>query len=484
MKHKLRWPLDFEVCTLGGISIQYLIAPAFARWLSGVEVVTGAVVTDERWSVRDGHVGGMVIALVFAACFMLGILIFERLAPPAAPTGQKRETLQPFSRADFLFCCIFVPLSWGSRAVLMARGAYYSINRTDFQFTSPLYSALTQIDSLFSAVLTAYAFRCFLIKPSWKWPALAYLIAEFGWHLISGGRERALAVLMVVVLTYVLVRRRVPWKTIVCGCIAAIFLVGIMDYYRYALRQTTLATEFDVGGIQAAWETAAEQATEGSRTHVAARGVMRLSDLDSIAAIYLWVPSLVPFQNGETYWTIPAALVPRVIWPNKPTTTTPINAWMFQDEGGSSPITIMGEGYLNFGWYGVAVAGLVCGGLLALVQRGFFHFRDSAVFVPLFAAALVAVARLHTQPMAIYVAWSIKTTGLLILTAYFVASSMRSHGRSKSADRHSAAHSDPSTGDGHAHRLAKLTRRDAVRNRFARQRERRPRTPTGTKVNE
>ncbi len=469
LKHKLHWPLNFEVCTLGGISIQYLIAPVVSRWLTSVEALAEMVVTEERWAVRSGQVGGMAIVLAYAAFFMLGVLILEQFHPPATRPPEKTESRSNFGKGDFLFCCLFAPLSWLSRSILLARGAYYSLNRTDFQFTSSLYSALAQIDSLLSAALTAYAVRCFMLKPSWRWSAILYLIAEFGWNTFSGSRQRALVVLIVAVLTFILVRQRIPWKTIAVGCVGATLFIGAMDYYRYALRQTTVATQFDLGGIQDAWSLAAEKASEESRGDLALRGVTRLSDLDSIAAIYLWVPSLVPFESGETYWRVPAALVPRVLWPKKPTTTMPINAWLFQDEGGSSPLTIMGEGYLNFGWYGVAFAGMLCGVLLSLVQRSFHRALYSQVYVPLYAAALFGVARLHTEPLAIYVAWSIKTTILLILAVQFVGPGWFMRRRSALHTSHNqTATTTPNASVG----LNKPTRREIVTRRFARQSQR------------
>jgi hypothetical protein len=81
------------------------------------------------------------------------------------------------------------------------------------------------------------------------------------------------------------------------------------------------------------------------------------------------IPDYYPYLNGETYKDIPAQIVPRVLWPGKPSphrsnARLAIYLGLVDEEGAEKVSIAFGlicEAYANFGFIGVAVLGLALG---------------------------------------------------------------------------------------------------------------------------
>ena len=187
-----------------------------------------------------------------------------------------------------------------------------------------------------------------------------------------------------------------------------LFLLGFMDHYRYAIRNYAQKDSISFAAIFRALEVSVERADIEGKQTTAERALARLNDLDSVAAITLWTPEIQPYLNGETYALIPAGLVPRALWPDKPVIIRPINEWFFRNEGGSSPITIVGEGYLNFGWFGVIFAGAGAALLLRSVDRYISRFAGNAAVVPVYIAFMAACAQVQNAAAVIWITTFLK----------------------------------------------------------------------------
>jgi len=97
------------------------------------------------------------------------------------------------------------------------------------------------------------------------------------------------------------------------------------------------------------------------------------------------IPDHLPHLDGETYKDIPAQLVPRILWPGKPSphqSNSRLAIYLgLVDEGGAEKVSIafglICEAYANFGHLGVAVLGLALG---ALFKRLTLWGRDAPKF--------------------------------------------------------------------------------------------------------
>jgi hypothetical protein len=105
----------------------------------------------------------------------------------------------------------------------------------------------------------------------------------------------------------------------------------------------------------------------------------------------------VPFQGGWSLAYIPAAYVPRLLWPGKPKFTT--GGWVTANFGygphieSSTGATWMGELYFNFGWTGILVGMTLLGVWFRFLQESFLRIDAT---IPAMLAGVVAVLTLAT----------------------------------------------------------------------------------------
>jgi hypothetical protein len=85
-------------------------------------------------------------------------------------------------------------------------------------------------------------------------------------------------------------------------------------------------------------------------------------------------PAVLPYEGIERFLTLPAGLIPRALWPDKPTLSRGV--WFSStfrgldlDTTSYSAMTIFSEGYLFYGWPGTVLAMVIAGVLLAFVRR-------------------------------------------------------------------------------------------------------------------
>jgi hypothetical protein len=119
--------------------------------------------------------------------------------------------------------------------------------------------------------------------------------------------------------------------------------------------------------------------------------------IHQFAYIYSLTPSVVPFQNGETYKYFAVALIPRVIWPEKPVANSSNNFFAISYgistetgvETSTFGVSLIGEGYMNFGFAGVLMAMAVQGLILSALEQIFGGIKSGAGGIAIFVATFV-----------------------------------------------------------------------------------------------
>jgi len=412
-------PFNAEVTLIAGICIQYLAAPALLRLVSNdFAFFLDQPITAERMEVKEAYCDALLIVLGFVAAYLAASSVFGVKRLPREASG---KLILSFSESSLWFVCLLAIVLWGARVALLKTGSYYHLNRSDFQFDDWRYSMLAQIDSILGVLVLGYLFSRYLsMKGAALWPVAIYLGADLLWNFASGSRERGLTVVIVLVLTFILCRNRFPLKFVVPVFIGSLFLIGFMDFYRYASLSSADASKIEVKGIHSDLTFAKSEANANGFMTTAIWGLARLSDLESIAGIARWVPHGIEHTKGETYLSIASGLVPRAFWHDKPPLIIPLNNWIYVNEGGSSPITIMGEGYLNFGWAGVLVSGLICGILVPLTEGFLLKRSTRTLFFAFYLWFLIDLARLHTQCAGVWVSILVKTILFFFSSSAFV----------------------------------------------------------------
>jgi hypothetical protein len=118
--------------------------------------------------------------------------------------------------------------------------------------------------------------------------------------------------------------------------------------------------------------------------------------IHSFAHIYSLTPSVLPYQYGATYSYLAITWIPRVIWPEKPQANAANNyyavAYEISTEEGikhsSFGVSLIAEGYMNFGVAGVFLIMIVLGAVLATLEHIFAGPSSGsggqAIFVAMF----------------------------------------------------------------------------------------------------
>lgn len=229
---------------------------------------------------------------------------------------------------------------------------------------------------------------------------LAYglLASEISLGLFLGNKQAVLLALLAVLFAhhYVL-RSRIYLIALIGGGIFLLILVPLIQTYR--------ATYFDVLGFRPtpnlvdiavvgrSWlDTTLDRPPGASILDTVKYVANRVSQLDSLTMVVSVVPSILDYQRGATLMNAVVGLVPRFLWPEKPV----LNLGMFATEvifGSRSvtntPLTDIGEFYLNFGTFGVPIGMFLLGAFFRSVYVYTHRCNESSVFRALLYLAVL-----------------------------------------------------------------------------------------------
>ena len=201
--------------------------------------------------------------------------------------------------------------------------------------------------------------------------------------LFSG--DRAEIVLAFLVMAYVYSR----FRQVKINMGTIIIIIGIMVFFqvfargRYFVTQPTqmidwISQNFDINWLNMA------QGEFGAQYLIAMR---IMDDIDSIG-----------YQNGQTYANGFAGLIPSALWPDRP---LKLDLWYVKryypslyDQGMTFAFSYSAEGFLNFGWYGALITGLILG-ILARWAHGVTHVkRTSAIKIMLYGSLVLILSKM------------------------------------------------------------------------------------------
>lgn len=128
--------------------------------------------------------------------------------------------------------------------------------------------------------------------------------------------------------------------------------------------------------------------------------VADMTPFDNLVTIGELVPRSIPRLNGSSIEAIPAAFVPRAVWPAKPQPVDQqVTSYLYPGSSAGSPISMQGELWWNYGWPGVLLGAALLGALMGVfTRRGLFARTESGrllyavFFASAFAPMLSAMA--------------------------------------------------------------------------------------------
>jgi hypothetical protein len=185
------------------------------------------------------------------------------------------------------------------------------------------------------------------------------------------------------------IRRKIPWLPVGLALAAMLVLQPVKGYYR-AVRWQESADLSVIDGWQQAFDMAYSGSSEEPSGAQATQ--RRFDELSALAYVIETVPRLVSHTDGATYALIPASLVPRLFWPDKPDMTKygldvfAIALGLNTEEGAqysTTGITITTHGYYEHGIMGSVLWMMALGVLYAIaatIFRGSLNDLSGAIW--------------------------------------------------------------------------------------------------------
>jgi hypothetical protein len=242
--------------------------------------------------------------------------------------------------------------------------------------------------------------------------------------LASGWMGPTVGLGLTVVGLFVLIHRRIPWTPILLTLAAILFLqvgkAAFRDLYWGANAQASAGilerAGFWLNTSASKWSDALfNLGAETTSTQLASRTMERASLLGQVAHVLELTPSQVPFQNGQTYSYLAITLIPRFIWPEKPSVSEANR--FYQIAYGLTPekdldktsiaVGSMAEGYINFGWLGVIFVMLGIGAILRIYEVICLTNRSNTLLLAIGIALLPTFLAIEGQ-LAQYLAGTLQ----------------------------------------------------------------------------
>ena len=277
-------------------------------------------------------------------------------------------------------------LPWEVRHLVMVLGSYYP-------------------------VITLLAFRAHRSKDPNQLRLLlvcAGVLAVAG--LFTGRAQFVIRPMLFTGVIYLVLWRRMPWRWVAALAMLIVLLQPAKLLYRQiAWEGGERRSAQGVGVTMSRWGTAVSESWGGDVSSFRNLEVLawRLNELSTIAATFELTPRVIPFDRGRMWRHIPAAPLPRFLYPDKPMYTRVFNdrfnvTFGLQTKEGARYTTqafpLAADGYWNFGWAGVVFVGAFIGLLIGMFTTG---ISTTSWGMMAFGAATFVETQVHANLFAI-----------------------------------------------------------------------------------
>jgi hypothetical protein len=296
----------------------------------------------------------------------------------------------------------------------------------------------------------------------------AFLVLRFYSGMSSVWLGTFVGTMVICVLVYVSEARKIPRSIIVLGLFFVLFFQvsksTVRQKYWYEKNEASQAERVEYWAAESfkQWEKALSGSTTQSHesvTNLARQSVSRLSLMNQTANVMTRTPSEVPYQYGALYSYMVVGLVPRAVWPGKPSVNEANQfyqvAYGLTAENRLDSVSIavgtLAEAYINFGWFGAIFIMFLLGMLFDFLQRTFLS-KDSGLLFTAIGLLLVPDFLTIESQMAQYVSGVMQRVVIILIVMYPILLrkkkklSMISAGADRTANPESAfAAQDPAT---------------------------------------
>lgn len=212
-------------------------------------------------------------------------------------------------------------------------------------------------------------------------------------------------------LVYLSERRRLPVTAIAVVVPVVLFLqVGknaFRTVYWTADNQAGVVerVEFWLNASFQQWSDALSSRERRQSLDLFGQSVSRLDLLNQATNVIAKTPRVVPYQNGKTYSYLLATVVPRFVWPDKPSVSEANQfyqvAYGLTDKHDLNRVSIavgcLTEAFMNFGWWGVAPVMFAIGIVLSLFERTLLDRASGLLFSGIGFALMSTLMSVESQ---------------------------------------------------------------------------------------
>lgn len=250
-------------------------------------------------------------------------------------------------------------------------------------------SILTLLQNQILVAIAILGWLVYTVKVSRRYRLLLYgLVAiSVSQGFSNASLETALVPIVVLSIVRWIYTRRLPVWNITAALSLALFLSPVKGDFRQMVwyEQRSEATLENMIPNALLWVNKAADywvdSFNGDNTLAESSSALtgRADLLHQFAYICALTPSRIPYQYGGTYAYFSYALIPRMLWPEKPQAGDSnkyyaVTYGITTEEGATTTtfgVSLLGEGYINFGIYGVVLIMFLQGLIVGLVQYAF-----------------------------------------------------------------------------------------------------------------
>jgi hypothetical protein len=258
---------------------------------------------------------------------------------------------------------------------------------------------------------------------------VVFLTASVIAGLASGWLGSCVGTFVLASIAFVSVRRRIPAIPLVGILLAMLFLQGgksaFRERYWYGSDEAGVVEKAQFWIAKSTERVTLFTGQPGAETFRDSFGgplLTRSSLVSEAATIYEHTPATVPYQNGATYRYLLVTLLPRFLWPCKPSVNDSNRFYQVSygvtQQGDLDHVAIgaglVPEAYMNFGWAGVPLVMFLAGLVLGIFERIFLGQHAGAFASAVGLAYVLQLLALNGQAAA-YFGGMIQILGLTIL---------------------------------------------------------------------
>ncbi|HKO42655.1 MAG TPA: hypothetical protein VJU84_05170 [Pyrinomonadaceae bacterium] len=301
------------------------------------------------------------------------------------------------------------------RIVLVAGSLLGVSDTSTYIFGAGGRQAVVLLISLVPLLAFAILFRIYLKGEASrldKFLIAAFLTARFLAGMSSGWLNVFTSILIICAALYIAEKKKIPrLALVVVVAFTLFFQVGKEDFrktYWSADQQPASRVErlqFWTDTSLKKWNEAIDDPTGETLKGALSPSVNRLSLLTQTANVIDQTPAVVPYQYGELYSYMFITLIPRFVWPDKPSANDANQFYQVAYgltreenlEGVSIGVGVLTEGYISFGWPGALGIMFLLGAFFDFFQRTFLSKSSGQLLISLGVVLLPQFLTIESQ---------------------------------------------------------------------------------------